>query len=194
LASPTDVIGGAGRRPGRTIFLVRHATPDLTRPDLVYFLPPGPPLTPVGELESSELGPFLCRRGVRRIWTSPLERAIRTAELAAKACDAEVVEDPRLIEMQPGETHEDVRARAGPLWDIALGRAAVDGPQALVAHGGVITALLLAVGVAPTAMERIGRRFDSGNPVPPAGAWEVAASDGAGPMTARLVFLPRAKR
>jgi broad specificity phosphatase PhoE len=194
LYSPTDALAGAEKRPDRTVFLVRHATPDLTRTDLVYFLPPGPPLTTLGEQEASELGRFLCRRGVRSIWASPLERARRTAELAAKACAAGVTEDTRLIEMTPSETHDDVRARARPVWDIAVERALVEGPQALVAHGGVITALLLAIGVAPTTLERVGRRFDSGNPVPPGGAWEVTKSDGDGSWTARLAFMPVASR
>jgi broad specificity phosphatase PhoE len=194
LHSPTDAVAGAERRPGRTVFLVRHATPDLTRTDLVYFLPPGPPLTTAGELEASELGLFLRRRGVRWIWTSPLERAARTAELAASVCAAQVIEDARLIEMRPDESHDDVRARAGPVWDVAVGRAVVHGPQALVAHGGVITALLLAVGLAPRFLERVGRHFDSGNPVPPGGAWEVNRSDGDRSWAARLAFLPGADR
>lgn len=181
-------------RSARTVYLVRHATPDLTRTDLVYFLPPGPPLTTVGELEAWELGLFLCRGGVRWIWTSPLERARRTAELAAKVCLARVIEDARLIEMHPDETHDDVRARAGPVWDLVVGKSDVHGPQALLAHGGVITALLQAVGVAPATLARVGRRFDGGNPVPPGGAWEVAGSGGNVPMTARLAFIPGANR
>jgi broad specificity phosphatase PhoE len=186
----TDVADEAWGPPARTVYLVRHATPDLTRTDLVYYLPPGPPLTTIGEHEATELGRFLCRGGVRRIWTSPLERARRTAKLAAKACAAEVVTDVRLTEMQPGETHDDVDARARPVWDVAVQTAAAQGPQALVAHGGVITALLLALGVAPTTLEQLGRRFDSGNPLPPGGAWEVTGPDATGAVTARLAFVP----
>jgi broad specificity phosphatase PhoE len=169
---------------------VRHATPDLTRTDLVYYLPPGPPLTALGEQEATELGRFLCHGDVRRIWTSPLERAGRTATVAAQACAAEVVTDARLTEMQPGETHDDVGARARPVWDAAVEAAAAQGPQALVAHGGVITALLLALGVAPSRLEQLGRQFDSGNPVPPGGAWEVSGPDASGAVTARLAFVP----
>jgi broad specificity phosphatase PhoE len=184
------VAGGTARPPGRTVYLARHATPDLTRTDLIYYVPPGPPLTSLGELEASDLGRFLRDGGVRLIWTSPLERARRTAELAAKVCGAEVMEDARLTEMSPGETHDDVGARARPVWDTAIGGAA-QGPQALVAHGGVITALLLAIGVTPTTLERVGRRFDSGNPVPPGGAWEIIGPDGGGALTARLAFIPK---
>lgn len=189
MPSPVPV---AGRTPGSrvaTVYLVRHATPDLSRTELVYHLPPGPPLTRLGEEQAAELGRFLCRRGVRGIWSSPLERARRTADLAALACEAEVLTDARLIEMQPGETHDDVHARAGPAWDVVLG-ASAHGPQALVAHGGVITALLLALGVAPETLAVLGRRFDSGNPVPPAGAWVVRVPGSTGLPTARLAFIP----
>jgi broad specificity phosphatase PhoE len=174
-----------------TVYLARHATPDLTRTDLVYYLPPGPPLTTLGELEASDLGQFLCHAGVRLIWTSPLERARRTAELAAKTCGAEVMEDARLTEMNPGETHDDVYARARPVWEAAIDRATARGPRALIAHGGVIRALLLAIGVTPATLEHIGRRFDSGNPAPPGGAWEITEPDGGGALTARLAFIPR---
>lgn len=173
-----------------TVYLARHATPDLTRTDLVYYLPPGPPLTTLGEQEATELGRFLRHAEVRRIWTSPLERAGRTATLAGHASAAAVVMDPRLTEMQPGETHDDVGARAGPVWDHAVAAAAAQGPQALITHGGVITALLLAVGVEAATLEDFGRRFDSGNPVPPGGAWEVTGPDGSGVLTARLAFVP----
>ena len=196
MTSPTGASAGpgAGRVSSGTVYLVRHATPDLTRTDLVYHLPPGPPLTALGEREAVELGRFLRRRGVRMIWTSPLDRARRTAELAATSCVADVTEDFRLIELAPGETHDDVRTRAGPVWDSALEGAVGTGAQALVAHGGVITALLLAVGVTPTTLERVGRRFDGGNPVPPGGAWEVRRPSGGGPLAARLAFIPRANR
>ncbi len=180
---------GTGHASGGTVYLVRHATPDLTRTDLVYHLLPGPPLTPVGEAEASDLGRFLRDGGVRLIWSSPLERARRTAELAARICGAELKEDGRLIEMRPDETHDDVFARARPVWERVAG-ASARGPQAVVAHGGVITAVLLAIGVEPATLDEIGRQFDGGNPLPPAGAWEISVPDGPGALTARLAFVP----
>lgn len=183
------MIPGAGRPPSGTVYLARHATPDLTRTDLVYHLPPGPPLTLVGEAEAFDLGRFLHQGGVRLIWTSPLDRARRTAELAARICGAEVKEDGRLIEMRPDETHDDVFTRARPVWETAVGASARI-PQAFVAHGGVITAVLLAIGVERATLEEIGRRFDGGNPVPPGGAWEIAGPDARGALTARLAFVP----
>jgi broad specificity phosphatase PhoE len=179
----------AAGRGGGTVYLARHATPDLTRTDLVYHLLPGPPLTAIGEVEASYLGRFLRDSDVRLIWTSPLDRARRTAELAAAVCGAELREDARLTEMRPDETHDDVFARARPVWETAV-EASRRGPLAVVAHGGVITAVLLALGVPPATLAQIGRRFDGGNPVPPGGAWEISDPDGSGALTARLAFVP----
>lgn len=182
-------MAGADTTNSGTIYLVRHATPDLTRTELIYHLPPGPPLTRLGEEQAAELARFLRGRGVRGIWSSPLDRARRTAELVGLTCEAEVVTDARLIEMQPGETHDDVHARARPAWDVVL-EAAARAPQAIVAHGGVITALLMALGVASETLADLGRRFDSGNPLPPAGAWEVRVPGPTGLPSAQLVFIP----
>ncbi len=180
--------------PSPVIYLARHGSADLARTDLVYHLPPGPPLTSTGVLEAVELASFLHQGGVRRIWTSPLDRACRTAEVAASACSAALIVDDRLTEMQPGETHDDVCARAWPVWEEVVASAIVHGPQAIVAHGGVVTALLLAIGVGSATLEEYGRRFDSGNPLPPGGAWEVTGPDARGAVTPRLVFAPSADR
>jgi 2,3-bisphosphoglycerate-dependent phosphoglycerate mutase len=189
LHSPPPATAGARGQPGGTVYLARHATPDWSRTDLVYHLLPGPPLTVRGEAEASDLGRFLRDGGVGQIWTSPLDRARRTAELAATVSGAQVTEDARLMEMRPDETHDDVYARARPVWEAAVA-AATRVPQAVVAHGGVVTAVMLAIGVAPTALARVGRRFDGGNPLPPGGAWEITGPAGGGVLTARLVFVP----
>lgn len=60
------------------------------------------PLNEVGIEQARELGVRLDRAGVRfeRVYTSPLSRAIRTAELVAPGVGQEV--DERLIEMEYG--------------------------------------------------------------------------------------------
>ena len=78
-----------------TIYLIRHATPDWSRTDLVYHLPPGPPLTAQGEAEAAKLGDFLRDMDVRHIFTSPLVRCLRTAEIAGAAVDVQELEPPR---------------------------------------------------------------------------------------------------
>lgn len=56
------------------------------------------PLTPYGERQAASLGPVLARRGPLTAFTSPLERAWRTAELAGLS--AQVDED--LLEWDNG--------------------------------------------------------------------------------------------
>jgi broad specificity phosphatase PhoE len=66
-----------------TLYLARHATPDRSRYDLPYHIPPGPGLTEKGRQEAAELGQFLRQEGVRHILASPLERTWRTALIGA---------------------------------------------------------------------------------------------------------------
>jgi broad specificity phosphatase PhoE len=187
----------------RTVYLVRHGTPDLTRTDLPYHLIPGPPLTPQGELEAAAVGRFLRDNGVRQLWASPLERTWRTAVLAAAevafavGSTVEISLDHCLAEMQPGETHDDVRVRMWPAWERAVGHARARGPAAIVTHGGPITAILQALQVPQALLDEYGRRFDHGNPLPPAGAWRVTmpppGAAGGAPGAAwetQLAFVP----
>ena len=113
---------------------------------------------------------------------------MRTAEIAAAVGGLDVLVDDRLIEMQPGETHDDVRRRVWPAWAAMIEEAA-SGPTAVVAHGGVVTALLLAVGVSREILDDLGRHFDGSNPLPPGGAWEIVAPGSSAPFP-RLAFVP----
>jgi probable phosphoglycerate mutase len=128
------------------------------------------PLTPAGEAAARALAPMLAGRPVRAAFTSPAQRAARTAILAGLAG---AKEDPDLQEWDyggyegqttakiragrrgwylwrdgvipggaghPGETAEQVGARA----DAVLRRAApllADGDVALVAHGHLLRVL-----------------------------------------------------
>ena len=128
------------------------------------------PLTRDGEAAAAALAPALARLPIRAAFTSPAQRAVRTAELAGLA-DAKP--DPDLWEWDyggyegqttaqirkerpgwylwrdgvipgdaahPGETVEQVGARA----DAVLGRVRpllADGDVALVAHGHVLRVL-----------------------------------------------------
>jgi broad specificity phosphatase PhoE len=128
------------------------------------------PLTPAGEAAASALAPTLTARPVRAAFTSPAQRAARTAALAGLA-DAKVEPDLQewdyggyegrtTVEIRagrpgwylwrdgvvpggaghPGETVEQVGARA----DAVLRRAApllAEGDVALVAHGHLLRVL-----------------------------------------------------
>ena len=83
-----------------TIYLVRHGDTEWSpmrrlagRVDL--------PLTEIGEASAAKLKPRLAEVAFDRVYTSPLQRARRTAELAGFG-DRAIV-DPRLIEMSFGE-------------------------------------------------------------------------------------------
>ena len=113
-----------------TAYLIRHATPDWNRTDLPYYLPPGPPLTAQGEDEARQLGRFLWEAGVRLIYASPLERAWRTAEIAAGIAGASLWQETNLAEWRPEEKADDVRARAWPAWEHASALSQQAGPTA----------------------------------------------------------------
>ena len=78
------------------IFLVRHATPDLSLKHIPYVTPPGPPLSPKGEQEADALAAFLDSEGVVKLYYSPFERSSRTAQLVLTRNGIPGMEDIRL--------------------------------------------------------------------------------------------------
>jgi broad specificity phosphatase PhoE len=172
------------------IFLVRHATPDWTRTDIPYEIPPGPPLTEIGKAEARQAGEYLRRAGVTQIYASPLERARHTAELAGQIANAPVQVVDIIQEWQRGESEEDVAARMWAFWQTLLDRSRNStGPVALVSHGGPIRLQLEKLGLDGLEMERLRDRFDHRNPLPPAGVWKVQETDEGG-WSLRLDFIP----
>jgi probable phosphoglycerate mutase len=156
----SDMMGGMGE-----LILLRHGETDWSRrgrhtgrTDL--------PLTPGGEAAARALAPALARRPVTAAFTSPAERAARTAELAGLSArvDPDLQEwdyggyegrtTQQIREDRPGwylwrdgvipggpgyrgETIADVAARA----DAVLGRVTpllADGDVALVSHGHLL--------------------------------------------------------
>lgn len=172
------------------ICLARHASPDWTRKDLIYHLPPGPPLTAQGEREAQELGAFLRLAAVRRILTSPLERCLRTAAIAGAIIGVTPTTVEALTEAQPAEDHEALLARLWPVFQDAWEQAAQgQTPVALITHGAPIMALLAALGVDPPTIETL-RIYDHRNVVPPAGAWEAIWDPADGRWRLQLAFTP----
>ena len=176
--------------PTPTVYLVRHATPDWSRTDLRYDIPPGPPLTAQGEDEARELGAFLRKAGVRKLYTSPLERTLRTAHLAADGLGVTPEVAEAIAEWQRGETDALVLARVRPFWEAACAESGEHGPVALITHGGPIRALLEDLGADGDELWHYRRQFDHQNPAPPAGVWLTAQPEGQ-PWTLNLVFAPQ---
>mgnify|MGYP005817552989 CR=1 FL=1 len=172
-----------------TLYLARHAAPDRTRFDLPYHIPPGPNLTEKGLREAAELGEFLCGAGVVHFLASPLERAWRTATIAAETCGATLELNQDLTEWRPEENESTVLARVQQAFETGLSLAmAKGGPVALVTHGGPILAALRWLGAPAETLERM-RIYDNRNPLPTAGAWRIERLDG-GELHAQLAFAP----
>src|SRR5262245_47636066 len=125
-----------------TLYLVRHATPDWSRVDIRYDIPPGPPLTAQGEAEALKLGEFLRAAEVQKLYASPLERTRRTAELAGELARVPVVEELALAEWQRGASEGEVLARLLTFWESAWLESSALGALALITHGGPIRLLL----------------------------------------------------
>jgi broad specificity phosphatase PhoE len=174
-----------------TVFLVRHATPDWSRTDIRYDIPPGPPLTPQGEQEAALLGEFLAAQGVVRVYASPLERTLRTAALASHALRAIPEQDDHLAEWRHGEGDDNVLARFRPRLDHALDESSRTGPVALVTHGGPIRLLLTEFGLDHAEVTHFRRQFDHDNPVPPAGVWRISRDHAGRFLKPELVHTPQ---
>ena len=174
-----------------SVYLVRHATPDWSRVDIRYDIPPGPPLTPQGEAEAGQLGAFLQEAGIRRIYASPMERARRTAALAAAQVDLDVVEALAINEWQRGESGEAVLQRFLSFWEAALTESTTVGPIALVSHGGPIRLLLGHLQLPTAEIDFYRKQFDRDNPLPPAGVWHVTREHQQTPWVLNLAFTPQ---
>ncbi len=173
----------------RTLYLIRHATPDWNRKDIPYHLPPGPPLTELGLAEAEALGVFLQSTGIARLYASPMERACHTAQIAADLSGAALQVDERLMEWQPGDTNDAVWGRLSSLVDQALAEAG-DHPVGLVSHGAPVGVILLNLGLSSEGLAR-SRTFDHNNPLPPAGAWVAKQDQPGDPWQLELVFKPQ---
>ena len=173
-----------------TLYLIRHATPDWNRTDIRYDIPPGPNLTAQGEAEAKQLGEFLATLNLAHIYTSPLERTHRTAQIAGTALGLTPEILPGLAEWERSELEDSVLARCRICVDDALDESEERGPLALVTHGGPIRLLLADVGLDQAEMSHYRRLFDNDNPVPPAGVWRIVRSLNGRIEKPELVFAP----
>jgi broad specificity phosphatase PhoE len=173
------------------IFLIRHATPDLNLKHIPYVIHPGPPLSSKGEQEGEALAEFLNAQGVVKLYHSPFERSSRTAHIVSTRNGVPGIEDIRLTEWRSeDEKAEKVSERMSLIFDEALRESAAIGPIGLVSHGGPIALLLLTLGMEKDKLSQFKRKFDSSNPLPPAGVWAVHWNDDNKRWDLNLVFVP----
>ena len=164
--SPTQ-----GHLHSRTVYLIRHAQPTFwgsVLTGLRYDVPPGPPLSAAGRAQAAMAASFLAGNLPTVIYTSPLERALQTAQIIVAQLGVPMAIDERLAEHRRDEANDQVASRLAAFWYERV--TTVPGCIALVSHGAPIRALLAMLGdVLTTDPERY--HFDHGNIVPPAGIW-----------------------
>lgn len=176
------------------IFLLRHASPNLNRRDIPYDLLPGPELLPRGEMEAAALAEFLKPEGLVKLYYSPFERAAKTALIVAAANGIPAIEEQGLAEWRGvDETETQVRARMRVLFERVSRESIELGPIGLVSHGGPIALLLLELGFPEEELAPFRTRFDTTNPLPPAGAWQIEQIPGRQSWKFQLVFIPNLK-
>jgi probable phosphoglycerate mutase len=173
------------------VYLVRHATPDWSRVGLRYDVPPGPPLTTQGEEEAIRLGDYLKEKQVAAIIASPLDRTLRTAELAGQQAALTFTVDDAVAEWRQGEPEAGVLARFLPRVAGAFVESRDNGPVALITHGGPIRLLLQHFGLPQAEVDFYRRQFDRDNPVPPSGVWRIAQAAGGQLEVPELVYTPQ---
>jgi len=83
------------------VYLTRHALTEANlrrvRAGLTHI-----PLTPEGRLQATRLADRLRDTGIDHIWTSPLRRAVETADIIAESLDVPVSTEAGLIELDVG--------------------------------------------------------------------------------------------
>jgi len=172
------------------IYLIRHATPDWSRKDIPYNLPPGPPLIEQGEMEAVQLGGFIKQARLSKLYYSPLERAKRTAEIIAGLANIPTEEAAEIAEMRPSENDQEYLVNMLPLWNRAIKESRQGNPIGLVTHGGPIRIMLETLGLTTGLIEAYNERFDGHNPLPPAGVWMAEKCAGETRWNLELVFVP----
>lgn len=173
------------------IFLIRHASPDWDRRNIPYDIRPGPRLTARGEKEAQVLADFLKEQGVVKLYYSPFERTTRTAQIVSARNGIPAIEEPGLAEWRAVDEPElNMRQRMIATFERAVKESSEMGPVGLVSHGGPVASLLLELGINKQELAAYRTRFDTTNPLPPAGAWEVEKNDGEAGWHFHLAFMP----
>ena len=158
--------------PSHTVYLIRHAQPaNLGDVNLRYDVPPGPPLSTDGRAQAAMAASFLVSHPPLVIYTSPLDRALQTAQIIATQLEVPLAIDERLAEHRREETPELVAARVAAFWYERVTTAPPGLPRvALVSHGSPIRLMLTPLGDVWTA-DPDRYKFDYGNIAPHAGIW-----------------------
>ena len=148
-------------------------------------------LTLKGEQEAEALAEFLKSQGLVKLYYSPFERAAKTAQIVAARNGITAVEEPGLTEWRMANEQESrVRQRMVTIFQQAAQESRDGGPTGLVSHGGPIALLLEELGIQHHELAKYRTKFDTTNPLPPAGVWEVEKRADEETWRFGLVFWP----
>jgi broad specificity phosphatase PhoE len=105
--------------------------------------------------------------------------------------DIPAIEEKGLTEWRNMDEPEvRVRERMRSVFERAVTESEEIGPIGLVSHGGPIALLLLSLGMDTHQLAPYRKKFDTTNPLPPAGAWKVEKVDGENGWGFELAFTP----
>jgi probable phosphomutase (TIGR03848 family) len=85
------------------LLLIRHGENDYSKTGKLAGRMPGVELNERGRKQAEELGKALANAPLAAIYSSPLERAVQTAEPIAKARGLKIIQTPGLLEANVGE-------------------------------------------------------------------------------------------
>ena len=85
------------------IIFLRHGQAENNTKKILAGRSPGVDLTQVGIQQAEQSGKMLESLNISAIYSSPIDRALQTAEIVGKHCDLEPVPDDRLIELDMGK-------------------------------------------------------------------------------------------
>ena len=85
------------------LLLIRHGENDYSKKGRLAGWLPGIHLNEKGKAQAAELGKALADSPIRAIYSSPLERALETAEPIAQSHGLKIIQEPGLIESNVGK-------------------------------------------------------------------------------------------
>jgi len=85
------------------VYLVRHGTNDFLAKGLLAGRLPNVHLNDEGRAEAERLSTTLASAGIQRMFSSPLERAVQTAEPTAKRLNLQIEIAPEILEINFGD-------------------------------------------------------------------------------------------
>ena len=85
------------------IIFLRHGQAENNTEKILAGRSPGVNLTETGIQQAEQTGKMLELLNVSKIYSSPIDRALQTAEIVGKHCDLDITNDDRLIELDMGK-------------------------------------------------------------------------------------------